>query len=579
MRKYWYYIIVFCGVLVLAGCGKEGDPVPENPDPPVDVPDKPDEPDKPENPNALYNGIVLPDQWPPTRSYSSEIRSGMSPFYLVNKPEVVNISTGRQLFVDNFLIESTSLKRVFYYPEYSSVNPILQPDKDWEKMGNKGAAFAAPFSDGVWYDEADSKYKMWYMAGGGTHSINGAGVTCYAESVDGINWTKPVLSVVSGTNIVDKGSERDASVVWLDKQESNASKRFKMFQVAGGKGNWKYHYKTSADGKQWRDNSTPSQAIADRSTVYKNPFRNVWVWSMRHNVRVNSSDPYTVRARDYYENTDPATGNQKAKADLKAFWFGPWRNEQKHPTYNNNDGSPGIYNLDATPYESIMLGFFSVWQGPENDVCSQDNVIKRNQIMVGYSRDGYSWYREDMNPFMAVDDNRAAWNNGNLQSVVGAPLIVGDKLYFYLSGRRLDGTNEITSTGLATLRRDGFASMKGTGELLTPKLRFTGEHFYVNTKVTGELRVELLKADGTVIPGFAKADCKPITADGVKQKVEWKGNATLASLKGQVIKVRFYITDGEIYSFWVSPNATGESQGYTAGGGPGLNKSGLDINE
>lgn len=115
-------------------------------------------------------------------------------------------------------------------------------------MGNKGAAFAAPFSDGVWYDEADSKYKMWYMAGGGTHSINGAGVTCYAESVDGINWTKPVLSVVSGTNIVDKGSERDASVVWLDKQESNASKRFKMFQVAGGKGNWKYHYKTSADG-------------------------------------------------------------------------------------------------------------------------------------------------------------------------------------------------------------------------------------------------------------------------------------------------------------------------------------------
>ena len=37
MRKYWYYIIVFCGVLVLAGCGKEGDPVPENPDPPVDV--------------------------------------------------------------------------------------------------------------------------------------------------------------------------------------------------------------------------------------------------------------------------------------------------------------------------------------------------------------------------------------------------------------------------------------------------------------------------------------------------------------------------------------------------------------
>lgn len=136
-------------------------------------------------------------------------------------------------------------------------------------MGSKGAAFAAPFSDGIWYDEMDNKYKMWYMAGGGDYSVNNAGVTCYAESTDGINWTKPLLSVVSGTNIVDKGLERDASVVWLDKQEPNSSKRYKMFQVAGGKGNWKYHYKTSADGKQWRDNMTPSQAIADRSTVYK----------------------------------------------------------------------------------------------------------------------------------------------------------------------------------------------------------------------------------------------------------------------------------------------------------------------
>lgn len=578
MKRYWHYIICTFLVVAIAACGKDNgvtgeEPIPEpepKPDPPIVVPD---------DPNALYNGIVLPDQWPPKRSYASDIRKGMSPFYLTKKPEVVNISTGRQLFVDDFLIESTSLTRKFYYPEYYSGNPVLQPDREWEKTGTKGAAFAAPFSDGVWYDEAESKYKMWYMAGGGSYSVNTAGVTCYAESADGINWTKPALSIVAGTNIVDKGAERDASVVWLDKQETNASKRYKMFQVAGGKGNWKYHYKTSADGKQWRDNSTPSQAIADRSTVYKNPFRDVWVWSMRHNVRVNSSDPYTVRARDYYENANPVAGNQNAKADLSLFWFGPWPKEQKHPVYSNNDGSPGIYNLDATPYESIMLGFFSVWQGPENDVCAADNVIKRNQIMVGYSRDGYSWHREDMNPFLAVDSKRTAWNNGNLQSVAGAPIIVNDKLYFYLSGRRLEGAQEITSTGLAMLRRDGFASMTGTGELLTPKLKFTGEHFYVNAKVTGELRVELLKADGSVIPGFAKADCKPVKGDGVKQKVEWNGNATLASLKDTNIKVKFYVTDGEIFSFWISPEPTGESHGYTAGGGPGLDTSGIDKNK
>ena len=298
---------------------------------------------------------------------------------------------------------------------------------------------------------------------------------------------------------------------------------------------------------------------------------------MRHNVRLNQSDPYTVRARDYYEAADPLS-NRNVEADLQYFWFGPWPDEQTHPYYHNNDGSPGIYNLDATPYESIMLGFFSVWQGPENDVCEADNVIKRNQIMVGYSRDGYSWLREDMNPFLAVNENRSAWNNGNLQSVVGTPLIVDDQLYFYLSGRRLQGTQEITTTGLATLRRDGFASMKGSGELQTPLLKFNGEYFFVNANVTGGLQVELLDAQGAVISGFSKDDCTTVKGDGTKLRVEWKNNPTLASLEGENIKIKFYLDNGEIYAFWISPEETGESYGYTGGGGPGLDPSGMDIN-
>ena len=547
-------------------------------DEPEPIPPTPEEQDPivPEDPNALYNGISLPTQWPPQRNYASDIRRGMTPFYLNSKPEVIKIEVGRQLFVDDFLISSSTLQRKFHYPEYYSGNPVLSPDKDWEKQGANGG-FAAPLSDGVWYDETDGKFKMWYMAGGGTYATSGAGITCYAESNDGINWIKPSLNLIQGTNIVRRGSVRDASTVWLDKQETNPSYRFKMFEVAGGAGKWQYHYLTSSDGKAWRDNSTPSDKIADRSTVYKNPFRNVWVWSMRHNVRVNSGDPYTVRARDYMENADPVAGNKVAKADLSAFWFGPWPNEQKHPVYKNNDGSPGIYNQDATPYESIMLGLFSVWQGPENDVCNKDGVIKRNQIMLGYSRDGYSWTRDDMNPFLAVDDNLAAWNNGNLQSVVGSPLIVNDKLYFYLSGRKLVNGSEVVTTGLATLRRDGFASMSGSGELVTEKLTFKGEYFFVNACVNGNLKVEILDSTGKVIEGFSKDDCTAISGDKVNTMVTWKNNVTLKSLEGKVIKVKFYMTDGDLYSFWISDAQTGKSRGYTGGGGPGFDTSGMDI--
>lgn len=571
MIKKTFAIVAITFAILTAACSNNSEPEIVKPDPPTPV-----APEDHENPNALYNGISLPAQWPPRRNYASDIRRGMTPFYLNQKPAVVRIDVGRQLFVDNFLIASTTLKRVFHYPEYYAGNPVLSPDKDWERQGAAGG-FAAPFSDGVWYDEQDGKFKMWYMAGGGTYATGGAGITCYAESTDGINWTKPSLNAIQGTNIVHRGTVRDASTVWMDKQDKNTAHRFKMFEVSGGSGKWQYHYYTSSDGKSWRDNSAPSGSITDRSTVYKNPFRNVWVWSMRHNVRVKSGDPYTIRARDYMEYADPLAGNKAAKADLSAFWFGPWPGEQHHPVYKNDDGSPGIYNQDATPYESIMLGMFSVWQGPENDVCNKDGVIKRNQIMLGYSRDGYSWLREDMNPFLAVNDNPVAWNNGNMQSAVGSPLIVGDKLYFYMSGRRLVNGSEVVSTGLATLRRDGFASMSGTGELTTETLKFKGEYFFINADVKGTLRVELLDSTGKVIPGFSKADCAEITGDGVQTAVVWKGGASMKSLAGQKIRVRFYLNDGDLYAFWIADSQTGKSRGYTAGGGPNLDKSGTDI--
>lgn len=73
--------------------------------------------------------------------------------------------------------------------------------------------------------------------------------------------------------------------------------------------------------------------------------------------------------------------------------------------------------------------------------------------------------------------------------------------------------------------------MKGTGELLTGKLVFSGEHFFVNVNVNGSLQVELLDSNGKVIPGFTKSDCKTVKGDAVKQKIEWNGNATLSSLK------------------------------------------------
>ena len=81
---------------------------------------------------TLHNGIVLPDQWPPILPEPKE-RKEMPVPYLQNKPEVIPVNTGRQLFVDTYLIESTNLESIYHTPNFYSANPVLEPDKEWEK--------------------------------------------------------------------------------------------------------------------------------------------------------------------------------------------------------------------------------------------------------------------------------------------------------------------------------------------------------------------------------------------------------------------------------------------------------------
>ena len=111
MKRLFYTLLFFLPCMLIACGGSDDTPDGDN-NPPVVAPPC----EEPVDSRLLYNGIRLPEQWPPVRSSSSELEKGMSPFYLSDKPSVINISVGRQLFVDNFLIESTNLKRSYYFP-------------------------------------------------------------------------------------------------------------------------------------------------------------------------------------------------------------------------------------------------------------------------------------------------------------------------------------------------------------------------------------------------------------------------------------------------------------------------------
>ena len=527
---------------------------------------------------VLTNGVALPDQWPPR---TPENYAPMPLPYLESIPDVIGIDLGRQLFVDEYLIESTSLERVAHQPKKVDFNPILKPETEAE-MGSYGNPCAAAKDGGLWWDPDAGVFKMWYAAGWLQNMA-------YAESKDGIHWTRPDLGFVPGTNIIVEDITSDSSTAWIDFFTANKDERYKMFlrspnSIPGSSERFTTGWcMVSADGIHW-DKRVPTGPCGDRSTIFYNPFLGKWIYSIRNTGNVAKAK--YGRCRYYLENEDFLSGASWTKKDLH-FWVGADSLDTPDPAIGDK---PQLYNLSAVAYESIMLALPQIHLGPSNQKCRELGTPKITELKVAYSRDGYHWDRRDREVFIRAEREDGYWDKGYVQSVGGICNIVGDELWFHYigfsgkSGQNNDvyefnGMHYGGSTGLAVLRRDGFVSMEAqgrSGQLTTRKLRFSGKYLFVNADCReGSLKVEVLDEDGKVIKGYGASDCNAVRTDGTIIRVSWKNRASLKKLAGRPVRLRFLLENGALYSFWVSPQRSGASYGYTAACGPGL-KGGID---
>ena len=523
----------------------------------------------------LENGVILPSTWPP------EIEMNYSPMnlpYLKERMEVLPIDRGRQLFVDGFLIESTNLERVAHKPEKLRSNPVLYPETELEKgiYGNPGATAK---DGGIWWDPKDGVFKMWYEAGW-LYRL------AYAYSYDGLHWIRPELDVVPGTNQVIENLFSDSSTIWLDHDTDNPEQRFKMFfrspnSIPGSDVRYNYGWcMTSPDGIHWSE-PVKTGPCGDRSTIFYNPFLKKWVYSLRNSGNVNKIK--IGRYRNYHEHEDFLKGAEWSRDDLH-FWLGADSLDKADPYIGDR---PQLYNLSAVAYESIMVALPQIHLGPGNEVCRERGIPKITELKIAYSRDGFHWDRTDRDTFIAAERKEGSWDRGYVQSCGGLFTIVGDKLWFYYigfrGGERISDTLECNSmhyggsTGIAVLRRDGFVSLSAgekEGYVTTRPVKFNGKWLFVNVDCPeGMLKAEILDIDGNVLEGYSADRCIPVSDDSTIRSIRWKGKKNLADIAGMPVRFRFYITGGDLYSFWVSPSENGESNGYSAAGGPGFTGS------
>ena len=115
--------------------------------------------------------------------------------------EPIDIGSRLELFIDDHLIDKTEgdINRQLIYPEPQEV--VIETGEPWE--GNTSGYYSL-FQDGTtyrmiyrgWQHDAEMK---------ATHKE----VTCYAESPDGIHWTKPNLG------LFEWNGSKDNNIVWL----------------------------------------------------------------------------------------------------------------------------------------------------------------------------------------------------------------------------------------------------------------------------------------------------------------------------------------------------------------------------
>ena len=106
--------------------------------------------------------------------------------------------------------------------------------------------------------------------------------------------------------------------------------------------------------------------------------------------------------------------------------------------------------------------------------------------------------------------------------------------------------------GLAMTKTDRFFGARSLpdtlGRILTRPFEVNGDLF-INADAEGEIRVEVRSAiRDEPLDGWGVEDCTPFNGSALDAPINWNGKK-LSDLKGQIIRLRFQLRDGTLYSF------------------------------
>jgi len=454
------------------------------------------------------------------------------------------IGSNLQLFVDDYLIES--LEGVTLQLQSPRLGErVLTFDQPWE--GNL-SGYVTVFKD-------DDRYRMYYGGNAAALYVNSESVepgeegvpdhpefTCYAESRDGITWSRPSLG------LFEFGGSRSNNIIFTDKAVTHNFTPFKDLRPGVPP---EERYKALAGGPLFALKSADAihwEKMREQPVISDGAFdsQNVGFWdSFRRR--------YVAVYRDFRHGLRSI--KSATSSDFLEWTTGRWCNFGDAP-------SEHFYTNATTPYfraPQILLAFpkrFVPWRRLEphypHSGCS-DAVFMS-------SRNGVDWDRRFLEAFVRPGRDQRNWIHRNNMIATGLVPTDEGEMSLYISRHY---TYPSAHLQRLVLRTDGLVSVRANytgGELITRPVTFQGGDLLLNfaTSAAGSIRVEIQDIHGNPLPGFSLDDSPSLFGDKLEHAVRWRRPATadswtdsgpLVNLAGKPVRLRFVMRDADLYSF------------------------------
>lgn len=441
-------------------------------------------------------------------------------------------------------------------------DPVLSPGSSPDAPDNK----AVHFFGSVLHDGAI--FRMWYH---GCHVVDPAtnelseSPVCYAESTDGVNWTRPNLGQVewrgnTNNNIVKLGTNPIAPSAGVsvirDDEDPRAERRYKMIWSRYTPEGWMASTAVSADGVTWT--SLPNDAFGKETVEFATLYKHDGLYILTGHIlgrgegdRPEGRQGYAIVSSDFEHWIAGAAPSFKTPEPVKGAGYG-------------REDRTGLYTqvhigVGAASYGNVAVGLWGMWHhreprwGEMGINCDLGLVV---------SHDGIHFDEVVKNlPYITSEESPASPVPGRSYPTIlcqgNGILNVGAETWIYHSRWRNGEFAKPTPTmtgrlhsasywgeiALARIPRDRWGSLglwgdKNTGSVWTAPVTLPANAtLTLNASGLEGLRVTVLDEKFQALAGYEAGRAHAANNDALDASVSWT-QRNLQELAGRTVRFR-----------------------------------------